>query len=370
MPTSLIRTEPRSPENLFAGHDFEAQRSFFATRPHLAPTPARRLAALAARLGLREVIVKDETARFGLNAFKPVGALFATATLQERGVIRRGDVLACASEGNHGRAVARAARDLGCHARVYMAASVAPARVEAIRGEGGEVVLVHGSYDDAVRAVARDARDAGWTIVSDTSWDGYSEIPRLIVLGYTRLMDETWGAAEPSVPVPDVIFVPAGVGGLLAGVACWCDWHYGATRPRVVAVEPLAAACVQASVRHGAPTAVQGPFTTRMGGLRCGEMSPDLFPAIDSLVDAFVGIEDEFAFEAMRRLASPADSDPQVLCAASGAAALGGLLATLSDPALADLRHWLALGPNTRALVIASEGATDPQLLDEVLSRS
>jgi diaminopropionate ammonia-lyase len=369
MPTSFFRSELRNPENLFSSDDIEAQRAFFTERPHLTPTPVHRHRTLGAALGLGEVLVKDETARFGLNAFKPAGALFAIATLQARGVIRAGDTLVCASEGNHGRAVARAASHVSCRARVYMASSVAPARAEAIRSEGAEVVLVEASYDEAVRVMAREAENAGWIVISDTSWEGYSEIPRLIVLGYTRLMDETWGGASPTVPTPDVIFVPAGVGGLLAAVACWCDWRYGTAKPRIVAVEPIAAACVQESVRRGAPTAVQGPFDTRMGGLRCGEMSPDFFAPMNTLVDAFVGIEDRFAFDAMRRLASPAGHDVRVICAASGAAALGGLIAVVEDPGLAALREWLALGATTRALVIASEGATDPALLDEVLSR-
>lgn len=386
MPTSFVPTAPHRAENLFSDHDFTEQRLFFSARPELRPTPLRRLPALAARLGLSGVMAKDETERFGLNAFKGAGARFAIETLLARGTLQPGAVIACASEGNHGRAVAHAARRAGCRARVYMAASVAPARVEAIRGEGAEVTLVDGSYDDAVRAVAHDAEAAGWTIVSDTSWPGYTEIPRLIMLGYTRLMDEDWAEASDALRPPDAIFVPGGVGGLLAAVACWTDWRYGSppqpyrphppyqphqplTKPLVVCVEPLSAACLQESARRGEPTPVAGPFDTVMGGLRCGEMSAAVFPAIRSLVDAFVAIEDRYAFEAMRRLARPEAGDPVIRCGASGAAALGGLLAALTHADLAAVRERLGLGPGSHVLALVTEGVTDPDGFAAVMAR-
>jgi diaminopropionate ammonia-lyase len=348
--------------NLFTGADLAMQRAFFAARPTLSPTPLHSLKSLSARLCVGELYVKDETARFGLTAFKATGALFAISTLIERGDIRQGDTVACASEGNHGRAVARAARDVGCRAFVYMSRSVIAARREAIEAEGATVVLVDGTYDDAVRVLARDAAQQGWAVVSDTSWPGYVEIPRLIMLGYTRILDEFDLR-------PDVIVVPAGVGGLLAAVACWADLRYGVDRPRVIAVEPLSAACVQASVRAGAPTVVPGPFDTGMGGLRCGEMSPAVFPAVAALVDGFVGIEDEFAFEAMRRLARPEVPDPVIQCGPSGAAALGGLLALLSDRSLACLAAELGVDARSRIVVLATEGVTDPELFQNVVAR-
>jgi diaminopropionate ammonia-lyase len=371
MPTGFLPSTRASSANLFSEEDLQTQRAFFAKRPMLAPTPLHRCSALARHLGIGELWVKDETSRFGLNAFKSTGALFAISTLVDRGDIRAGDTLACASEGNHGRAVARAAREVQCRARVYMSRTVAPARVQAIQSEGAEVVLVDGNYDEAVRAMARDATVHRWTIISDTSWPGYHEIPRLIMLGYTRLMDEVHDAlaAQHQSPAFDAVFAPAGVGGLLAAVACWADLRYGSGRPRVVAVEPRSAACVQASVRAGMPTAVPGPFTTTMGGLRCGEMSPDVYPAVAALVDAFVGIEDEFAFEAIRLLARPAPPDPKVECAPSGAAATGGLLAVVSHNSLDDVRNRLAIGAESRVLVLVTEGVTDPAVVQEALSK-
>jgi diaminopropionate ammonia-lyase len=367
MPSAFVPPATSFRENLFRADDFALQRAFFARRPELTPTPLHRCSALARHLGIGEMLVKDETARFGLNAFKATGALFAVATLRERGVLHRGDTLVCASEGNHGRAVARAARDGGYACRVYMSNSVAAPRVQAIEGEGAHVVLVSGNYDEAVRVMARDAEGQGWTIVSDTSWPGYTDIPRLIMLGYTRIMDEIDG--EVRLEPRDVIFVPAGVGGLLASVACWCDWRHGPNSPQVVAVEPASAACVQASVREGQPTAVPGPFETVMGGLRCGEMSPMVLPAVRALVAGYVAIEDAFVFEAMRLLARPAPPDPPVRSGASGAAALGGLLATLVTDACSELKQRMGLGVDSRITVLVSEGVTDPAVFAEALAR-
>jgi diaminopropionate ammonia-lyase len=217
MPSAFVSPPSLTPRNLFTDDDFASQRAFFAAHTELSPTPLQRCPALGRHLGIGELLVKDETARFGLNAFKAAGALFAVATLRDRGALHPGDTIVCASEGNHGRAVAHAARQAGCAAKVYMSNVVTAARIEAIRAEGAEVILVKGSYDEAVRVMAADAATRGWTVVSDTSWPGYTEIPRLIMLGYTRILDEI--AQQLGDPGQTVFFVPAGVGGLLAAVA-------------------------------------------------------------------------------------------------------------------------------------------------------
>lgn len=329
-------------------------REFFVARPALAATPTPGLPRLAAQLGLGSLTAKDETGRFGLNAFKLLGARFAIEALLASRQLQRGDTVICASEGNHGRAVARAARDAGCHARVYMAHDAAAARVDAIAGEGADVIRVDGSYDDAVRLLQRDAAAHGWTIVSDTAWEGYEEIPRLIMLGYSRMMEEVFGP-EPAAGSrePAIVFVQGGVGGLLCGVASWLAFH----RPdvRVVCVEPTSAACLQASARAGHPVTVTGPLTTAMAGLRNREVSPTAFGAVRSIVSAFLAIDDVWAEDAMREL-----NGGGIRAGASGAAALGGLLATLRDPSMSGVRDALGLTGRARVLVIVSEGVTDP----------
>jgi diaminopropionate ammonia-lyase len=334
----------------------------------LAPTPTRSLPALARELGLGSVAAKDESGRFGLNAFKLLGARFAIETLLSEGALRPGHTVVCASEGNHGRAVARAARDAGCAARVYMAHDVAQARADAIAGEGAEVVRVEGSYDDAVRILQADAAMHGWAIVSDTAWPGYERIPFLIMLGYTRLMDEVIdqgsgiGDQGSGSREPDVVFVQGGVGGLLCAIASWCAFH----RPhcKVISVEPTQAACLQASARAGRPVTVTGPLQTTLAGLRNREVSPLAFESLLPNVDAFMSIDDEWAFEAMRAL----DANG-IMAGASGSAALGGLLALCRDRSMQDMRSELALDDRASTLVIVSEGVTDPDLFASVTGR-
>jgi diaminopropionate ammonia-lyase len=164
-----------------------------------------------------------------------------------------------------------------------------------------------------------------------------------------------------------VIFVPGGVGGLLAAVADWTRAH--GTTERVVCVEPLTAACLQMSARAGQPTTLSGPFDTAMGGLRCGEVSRAGFDTVLSVVRGYVAIEDHWAFAAMRQLASGLGGDPVIECGASGAAALGGLLAIFRDPALAGVREQLGLGLGSRVMAFVTEGATDPELFAAVVGR-
>lgn len=359
---------------LFTRAEYQSVGDFFAARPALTPTPSRRLDALAREIGLGSLIAKDETARFGLNAFKLLGARFAVESLIARGTIRPGATLTCASEGNHGRAVARAARDAGCSARVYMAADAAEARAAAIAQEGAEVIRVSGGYDDAVRQVERESAQQGWTVVSDTAWPGYEEIPRLIMLGYTRMMEEVDREVEDQAGAdlevcPDAVFVQGGVGGLLCGVASWWAFHKGPRRPKIVCVEPLQAACLLASARAGQAVAVTGPLETTLAGLRNREVSPLAFEAVRPIVDGYVGIDDSWAHDAIRRFGRPRGGDPAIAAGASGAAALGGLLAVMADPPLSGVREGLRLGTHSRVLVVVSEGVTDPALWQAVMER-
>jgi diaminopropionate ammonia-lyase len=352
------RSAPEPARGLFDAPEYARQRAFFTTHP--AATPLVSRPALAASLGLGALLVKDETSRFGLPAFKSVGVEFAVDALRARGDLAAVTTLVCASAGNHGRAVARAARSAGLAATIFLDAGVAPARVAAIASEGATIVRVAGTYDDAVREAAAHAAAIGALVVSDTSYPGYERIPHDIMLGYTRLMDEaerSWGATPP-----DLLVIQAGVGGLLAAVASWSAWRFGDARPRLLAVEPTRAACVQASARAGRPDSVSGPLTTVMAGLRCGEVSPLALTAIAPLVDGYLAVEDAWTLEAMRRLARPEADDPPLAVGASGAAGVAALLALRNDPALAEVRKAMAVDASTTAFVIATEGVTEPDL--------
>jgi diaminopropionate ammonia-lyase len=361
MPTTFraAATRRTSATGLFTAAEYARQRAFFTTR--VAPTPLVRLPGLAAALGLGALWVKDETRRFGLPAFKSLGVEFALHELSARGGLRDVSTLVCASAGNHGRAVARAARERGLRARVFLDADVAGSRVAAIASEGAEVVRVTGTYDDAVRLAADEATRAGALVVSDTSWADYAAIPRDIMLGYTRLMDEAAAAWEGEGP-PDLLLVQAGVGGLLAAVASWSVHHYGATRPTLVGVEPAQAACVQASARADAPSHVAGPLTTIMAGLRCGDVSPLAFDGVGGLVDGYVALEDDWCRAAMHRFAHPAPGDPAIAVGASGAAGLAALLCAHEVPEVAALLYEVEPRHAARVFVIATEGVTEPDL--------
>lgn len=365
MPTTFIPAAGRrsGATGLFTDQEYARQRAFFTTR--VTPTPLVALPGLAARLGLGALWVKDETQRFDLPAFKSLGADFAVHELAARGALASVTTLVCASAGNHGRAVARAARHAGLGARVFLDRDVAPARVEAIRSEHAEVVRVEGTYDDAVRLAADDAARTGALVVSDTSWPGYEQIPRDIMLGYTRVMDEAAAAWAGQGP-PDLMIVQAGVGGLLTAVASWSARHLGDTRPALVAVEPALAACVQASARAGAPSVVEGPLTTIMAGLRCGEVSPLAFEVLTGLVDGYLSVGDDWCRAAMRRFAHPEPGDPAMAVGTSGAAGLAALLSATESGEARALLDACAPQAAPRVLLIATEGLTEPDLWRDV----
>lgn len=349
------------PQGLFGTDEYRELNAL----PNVQPTPLRHLRALAAEVKIGDILVKDESQRLGLTSFKILGDSYAIARLLNDGHIAPESVLVCATEGNHGRAVARAAREHSLEARIYVAADVASIRIQAIEAEGAEVVKVAGSYDDAVRRAELDARNKGWTLISDTSWPGYEEIPRLIMLGYTRLLDEAEHQWFPE-PPPDIVLVQAGVGGLACAVASWLCKRYGEQRPFIIVCEPSSAACLLESARAGKPVSIPGPFYTIMAGLRCGDASSLAWPTIGAAVDAFVGIDDEQCTSAMRALAQPINGDPVIIAGAAGACGLAALLAVLQDEGFRPVREASRVNVKSRVLVINTESATDPELYSRV----
>jgi diaminopropionate ammonia-lyase len=330
-----------------------------------APTPLVTLPGLAARLGLGALLLKDESRRFGLNAFKGLGASWALRCLVDA---RRRDgaappaTVATATDGNHGRAVAWAARKHGLAAVIFIPDHSAPARIEAIRGEGAEVVLVHGSYDDAVARCAAESAARGWQVVADTGYEGYMEIPRLVAQGYETLFLETDAQIEERLlPQPDLVLVQGGVGALAAAAV----EHYRPRRerPRLAIVEPDDADCLLESILagDGPPRASRGRQRSIMAGLNCGLPSLAAWPTLRRGIDLFLSVEDRLAEEAMRLLWRPAPGDPRVESGESGAAGLAGLLALATDEIFRAARERLRLSRATTALVINTEGATDPE---------
>jgi diaminopropionate ammonia-lyase len=331
--------------------------------PGYRPTPLSRLSGLAAALGVGEVWVKEESQRFGLGAFKGLGAAYAIQRyLKEHG--GGPHTFATATAGNHGRAVAWAARITGHRAAIFVPGHTVPARIAALRGEGAEVTVVDGGYDEAVQAAARESAARGWQVISDTAYPGYMEIPGWIMEGYTTLFAEATTQLEAAGrPDPDLVLLQAGVGGLAWGGAAYYTRRAGAKRPRLVVVEPTEADGLRASIAapDGQATATAGRLRTIMAGLNAGTPSPAAWPLLRAAVDAFLAVDDAYAEEAMRRLHAGTGGDPRVVAGESGAAGVAGLLALCGEPALAPARAALGLGRQARVLAVISEGATDPE---------
>lgn len=344
---------------LFTSDEYAQVATFYDNHPQITPTPLRNLPTLAKQLGIGALMVKDETARGGLPAFKITGVAFTIEQLLAAGQINSDSTLVAATAGNHGRALARVAQDRGLRAKIYVPFDAAPARVEAIRNEGAEIIVSSGNYDFAVRQAAEDARANGGVVVSDTSWPGYEQIPRWIKAGYTRVMME---AAQQWEAKPDVVLVQGGVGGLVCAALSWLCWRYGNERPYFIASEPSGSDCLQVAARAGHPITLDEPPPTLMECLRCGEASAIALPIISAAADAFVAIDDEWCARAMRML------HPTIAAGASGACGLASLLAVLQDETLRALREASRLNANSRVLVIVTEGATDPDLYDRVMS--
>lgn len=361
----------------------EAARRDLLAWPGYAPTPLMDLPEAARAIGVGRLWYKDEAKRFTLNSFKAMGAPYAVLrylrgiVAQRAGVadasvreiaagkfrdITRDVVVTSATDGNHGRAVAWGAQMLGCHAVIYIHATVSEGRAEAIRAYGAEVRRIQGNYDDSVRLCASDAAANGWQVVSDTSYDGYMAIPRDVMHGYMVLADEA-ASQLPVGTIPSHVLVQAGVGGLAAAVcaAFWLRW--GEKRPRLIVVEPATADCCYRSALAGKPATTPGDLETVMAGLAAGEVSPLAWTVLHAGVDDFVTISDDYAPRAMRLLA---ETKPAVVAGESGAAGLACLIAIKERPAAAKA---MGIDGTSRVMLFGSEGATDPTLYEQLVGR-
>jgi diaminopropionate ammonia-lyase len=367
-------------ESVDAASSSDGPLAFHRRLPGYAVTPLVDCADVAARVGLSRVWVKNESLRLELPSFKMLGASYAVyrALCQRLGsepewagidelrdacASLRPMALAAATDGNHGRAVARTAKLLGFAANIYVPENTVPARIAAIESEGATVSVVKGDYDAAVR---RSAEDAGehCLVISDTSWPGYHEIPAWVIEGYSTIFWELQcQLARSGTPAIDAVFVPVGVGALTAAAVGYFKRADAEVHPRLVGVEPVTANCVQASLRADEMVVVPGPHDSIMVGLNCGTPSELAWPLLRQGLDAVLSIEDEYAREGMRMLAQAG-----VTAGETGAAALGGLLALTEDSAAADHLARLGLGPESSVLVLMTEGNTDPAAYEQIVN--
>lgn len=324
------------------------------------PTPLHALPGLASHLGVAALHCKDEGQRFGLGSFKALGGAYAVASVaRERGT----DItVACATEGNHGRSVAWGAQQAGVHCVIFLHEGVSAAREAAIARYGAQIRRVPGSYDDAVRTCTEVSHEQGWHIVSDTTWEGYEDIPRQVMAGYSLIAQEVYDVLTTP---PSHVFVQAGVGGMAAAMMASVQRCWPSSAMRFVVVEPSSAACLQASaLAEGRMVTVPGPFQTMSAGLACGEPSAAVLDLLTAGTQMFLALDDAWLAKAMRQYARPMAQDPAVVAGASGAAGLAGLLAVMSEP---ELKNASALNDQSRILLVNSENDTDPMAYQQVV---
>jgi diaminopropionate ammonia-lyase len=387
-PAAAPATEPYGPELSVTLNQagFEAALAEISSWPGYAPTPLVALPALAGTLGLAALHYKDERGRFGLRSFKALGGAYAVANVLRKKVAEaagRTDIgsrdlltgahahivgsatVTCATDGNHGRSVAWGAQLFGCRCVIFVHEHVSQGRRDAIAHYGAEVREVKGNYDDAVRHAAATAAAHGWTVVSDTSYPGYRDLPLDVMHGYGVMAVEI--ANEFGDEPPTHVFAQAGVGALAAAICAsfWLRW--GARRPSFVVVEPTRADCVTQSLAAGHPVVVGGSLDTVMAGLACGEVSELAWEILHGGANAAVAVDDAYALDAMRALARPAAGDPAIVAGETGGTGLAALLAARDFPGI---RETLRLDKRSRVLLLGSEGDTDASIYREVVGHT
>ncbi len=365
-------------------------RAFHQTIPGYERTPLAHLSNMAKYLGLHDVFVKDESYRFGLNAFKVLGGSFAMAryiasvtgkdvseldfTTLTSDKLREEFGQATfftATDGNHGRGVAWAANRLNQKAVVYMPKGSTQTRLDNIKAEGAIATIEEVNYDECVRmAAAAAAKTPNGVVVQDTAWEGYEEIPSWIMQGYgTMVMEASEQLDEAGVNRPTHVFVQAGVGSLAGAVQGYFANKYPENPPTVIVVEAEAAACLYkgAVAGDGEERIVEGDMETIMAGLACGEPNTISWDILKNHVSVFVAAPDCVAAEGMRILGAPLKGDVQVVSGESGAAPFGVLYSIMTRPELSDLKNALKLDNTSKVLLFSTEGDTDPDRYKEIV---
>ncbi|MBE0531157.1 MAG: diaminopropionate ammonia-lyase [Rhodospirillales bacterium] len=323
--------------------------------PEYRPTTLRSLAGLARHLGLGAILCKDEGGRFGLGGVKALGAPYGLHVLL--GETMALDVGQCtaiaATDGNHGLAVAWAAARRGCLSLIFVGRDVDAGRLARIRAAGAAIQVVDGTYDDAVLAAERRAAaDPSALLITDTDYTATLPVGRAIMAGYALLAAEAWRDGLADQP-PTHVFLHCGVGTMAAGITAGLWRHLTPATPRVVTVEPVAAACLLASLKAGRPVQVDGTLATRMAGLACGRPSLPAWTILSKAAFAGMTVGEVTAAAVQEGLATGAYGDLPLLGGDTGIAGLAGLLAAATDP---EARGRLDLGPDSRVFVINSEG--------------
>ena len=365
-------------------------RTFHESFPQYSKTPLTKLDHMAEYLGVKEIYLKDESYRFGLNAFKVLGGSFAMARYIASEMGRDVSEMTydyltsekfreefgqatffTATDGNHGRGVAWAANKLGQKAVVHMPKGSTKTRFDNIAKEGAKVTIEEVNYDDCVRMAAAEAEATPHgVVVQDTAWEGYEEIPAWIMQGYGSMAGEAAEQLrEVSVNRPTHVFVQAGVGSLAGAVVGYFTNLYPENPPKFVVMEAGAAACLYkgAVAGDGEPRIVGGDLQTIMAGLACGEPNIIGWDILRNHVSAFVSCPDWVAAKGMRMLAAPVKGDPKVISGESGAVGMGVISTIMEDDEYKELRDALELNRDSKVLMFSTEGDTDPDKYKKIV---
>lgn len=368
----------------FREEEMKEVLKFHKSLPNYNPTPLVDLKELAKFYGVDKIWVKDESKRFGLNAFKVLGGSYSIGKCLSR-VLKRdiselpfsvltseevkkqlGEItFVTATDGNHGRGVAWMAKHLQQKSVVYMPKGSALMRLNAIKAEGADVSITDLNYDDAVRLANESANEYNWIMVQDTAWEGYEDIPLWIMQGYGTIMSEILEDLEARKERrPTHVFLQAGVGSFAGAMQALLAEEYGEDRPITIICEPHGANCIYKSFfeNDGAPHTVAGNLTTIMAGLACGEPNTISWEILRDYSDFAISCDDSISAKGMRILSSPIIGDERVISGESGSVGLGAF-ASLSECKGEYQELWQKLGINqeSRILCISTEGDTDKE---------
>lgn len=379
---AISKKDPALIQNLFSKDVIDEARSFHQQIPGYSVTQLHNLKNLTQFLGVGGIWVKDESKRLNLNAFKVLGGSFAVAKVIQsklgasknplnystlraehtRKVI--GElVFSAATDGNHGRGVAWIASQLGYRSIIYVHNKTSAARIKAIEDQGAQVVVIDGTYDDAVHQVEIDSKKEGWQVISDTAYEGYEQIPTWVMQGYATMLSESRDQLnEHGLKKPTHILVQAGVGALAASAIGYFSSQFPDDHPFNIVVEPTLAPCLFISNQagDGEPHPAEGDLDTIMAGLACGEPNPLAWKVLRDWTDQFCKCPDYVAALGMRTYAAPILADPCITSGESGALPLGMLMVLMRDNRFSKLREEFRLDKSSQILLINTEGNTDP----------
>ena len=362
--------------DLFTAEVAEKTRQFHQQIEAYQPTPLVSLEQLAARLGVKAILVKDESYRFGLNAFKVLGGSYALgkqlaehlnvdiSEIDMKTVAAKLSaplVFATATAGNHGTGVAWAAREMGQKAVVYMPKGSSQASVTRIQNLGAECIVTDCNYDDTVRLANQTAEENGWMLVQDTAWEGYEQIPTWISQGYMTMADEAVEQAEAMEEgLPTHVLLQAGVGAMAGGVLGFLADRLGADNFNAIIGEPAAADCIYRSGLVGEMVNVTGSLSSIMAGLACGEPNPVTWPILRDCSHSFMSVEDKVAATGMRILGNPLKGDEAVISGESGAITMGMLYLLMTTEEGRAHAEMMGLGEDSVVMLFSTEGDTNP----------